>query len=174
MGRAVIETISIEDPLDAAPVRAIEVTVRVVNGGPLRWCFFMTPETLATCGDMLATRPGVRVHLGVAHMIVVSRIDADVIHEVLRQLDRRGELLMHTAPAGAPEQSEEEQFLRAVQALRDSRSTHPELWQSDTIEDYFEAALAWARDSDFGARQAVGASPWAKVRAFLEAGRSCE
>lgn len=168
-------TITIEDDrLDAATAGAIEVTIQLSGSGERRWCFFMTPEALRACGNTLEAQPDVRVHIGVPHMIVVSRIDAEIIIEVLRDLEQRGELLRHTAPIDDQEESEQEQFLRAVQTLRESRMREPHLWQSDTIEDYLEAALAWAKDSDFGERQGVGTSAWAKVRAFLEAGQVYE
>jgi hypothetical protein len=162
-------TILIEDALDGADLGAIEVRVMIGNGDAARWCFFMTPRALEVCGDVIESSD-VRVHLGVPHMIVVSRIDRDVVHHVIRSMEADGVLHEHTAPIDSPRVSEEEEFLRAVEALRRSRLENPEQWQSDTIEDYLEAALAWASDSDFGATQGIGKSAWSKVTAFLAAG----
>jgi hypothetical protein len=89
-------TFTIDDPLHGADTGAIEVIVRVSDGTTARWCFFMTPEALRSCGDTLESHPDVRVHIGVPHMFVVSRI----IEEVLRDLEARGELLAHTLPIG--------------------------------------------------------------------------
>ena len=150
-------TLHIRDPLEDADLGAIEVDVTI--GHDRRWCFFMTPAALASCGDWVEGTK-TRVHLGVPHMIVVSQVDEQIIRSVLASLDAKGELLAHTAPVETA--SEEEHFLLAVQALRQSRITDPASWQSDTIEDYLEAALAWAHDSRFGERQNIAASPWAR------------
>jgi hypothetical protein len=171
--RNMAATITIEDPLAAADSGAIEVTVELAASGSKRWCFFMTPRALEACGDTLAGS-SVRVHLGEPHMIVVSRIDQDVITEVLRDLEKRDELVAHTAPLDSTRRTDEEAFLGAVRALRRSRIEEPHAWASDTIEDYLEAAIAWAEYSNFGENQNVRISPWAKVQAFLEAGRVYE
>lgn len=97
-----ITAITIDDPVDRADAGAIEVTVTLAGHDTPRWCFFMTPEALRTCGDTLGTHSDVRVHLGVPHMIVVSRIDTEIIHQLLRELDARGELLAHTLAFGEP------------------------------------------------------------------------
>ena len=85
---------NIEDDLANASRGAIEVVVSFVGAGD-RWCFFMTPAALSACGDWI---PGtnVRVHVGVAHMFVVSEIDESVIRQVLELSDEAGELLAHT------------------------------------------------------------------------------
>ena len=63
--------------------------------GSRRWCFFMTPSALASCGDWI---PGtkIRMHPGVSHMIVVAEISKEIIEQVLRHLDTEGELSTHT------------------------------------------------------------------------------
>jgi hypothetical protein len=85
----------IEDDLARASSGGIEVRV-MLAGGEERWCFFMTPPALAACGDLLP-RSGLRIHLGVKHMIVVSEIDAEVVAEVFAQIDKEGLLREHTS-----------------------------------------------------------------------------
>ena len=71
---------TIDDPVSEADSGAIEVTVTLENGTK-RWCFFMTPEALANVGDWV---DGTQVHwhVDVPHMIVVSRLDEDIIDRV--------------------------------------------------------------------------------------------
>ena len=76
---------------------AIEVEV-VFDSGERRWCYFMTPQALATCGDLLVGTRDVRVHPGVAHMIVCSRLDETIVQSALQQLDQEEELYSHTVP----------------------------------------------------------------------------
>ena len=85
----------IQDDLDAAERSAIEVHV-TAGIGPDRWCFFITPQALSICGDLL---PGssVRIHLGVPHMIVASELPQAVIQMALDDLADQGLLLTHTA-----------------------------------------------------------------------------
>ncbi|HEY0735210.1 MAG TPA: hypothetical protein VGD69_09925 [Herpetosiphonaceae bacterium] len=48
-------------------------------------------------------------------------------------------------------------------------------WENVTIEAFLEAAHAWAKDSDFGARQGLkAASPWKKFAVFLYCGKMYE
>lgn len=67
-------------------------------------------------------------------------------------------------------------FLAFVRALREDRLralAAPETgaWARDTIEDFLDGALAWADDSDFGARQGLaGANPWRCAATFLLCG----
>ena len=75
---------------------AIEVEVNFDNGEK-RWCYFMTPEALATCGDLLPGPRRVRIHVGVSHMIVASALDTPIIEEALAQLDSEDQLYQHTA-----------------------------------------------------------------------------
>jgi hypothetical protein len=76
---------------------AIEVEV-TFDTGEIRWCYFMTPQALGTCGDLLEGTDDVRVHPGAPHMIVASTLDRGIIGRALAQLDRDGELYAHTAP----------------------------------------------------------------------------
>lgn len=76
---------------------AIEVEV-VFDTGEKRWCYFMTPQALATCGDLLEGSQGVRVHPGVSHMIVCSHLNEEIVENALRQLDREDTLYSHTHP----------------------------------------------------------------------------
>ena len=47
----------------------------------------------------------------------------------------------------------------------------PNGWENHTIEDFLEAAQAWAEASNFGESQNLkGASPWKKFAAFLYCG----
>ena len=91
-----LKSYTIDDPLELSATGAVEVTV-TFDTGEQRWCFFLTPEGLARCGDLLPDSD-VRLHLGVSHMIVVSRLDATIIETVLRGLDRSSELVEHTRP----------------------------------------------------------------------------
>ena len=52
----------------------------------------------------------------------------------------------------------------------------PRGWQNATIEQFLEAAVAWAEDSDFGRRQnlSADASPWRRLAVFLYAGKIYE
>jgi len=72
----------------------------------------------------------------------------------------------------------QESFLRFAQTLlgdRHAAKTHPDAWQNDTLEDFLEASIAWAKDSDFGQRQGLAkASPWKKAAVFLYAGKIYE
>jgi hypothetical protein len=48
-------------------------------------------------------------------------------------------------------------------------------WESTSIESFLEAAVSWAEDSDFGARQGLAsASPWKQFAVFLYAGKIYE
>lgn len=163
----------IDDPIETADRLAIEVTV-TLPGGEHRWCFFMTPEALRACGDLVPSS-NVRVHLGAPHMIVVSRLDENVIRTVLSDLSDQGALVRHTLPRENPASTDEEEFLAAARALEADRRGFPKSWENQTIEDFLEAAIAWAEDSKFGAKQGLdGATPWRKVIAFLEAGKIYE
>ena len=96
MSNQVLRAFTIEDDLASASAMSIEVRVSV-EGGEDRWCFFITPEALASCGDWL---PGTtaRFHLGVPHMIVVTDLTAEVIRCALEEIDLQGALLRHTRP----------------------------------------------------------------------------
>lgn len=66
-----------------------------MDDGSERWCFFFDPGRLALVGDLVEGTE-VRLHLGVRHMIVVSKLSEEVIERVLLQLDGSGDLLNHT------------------------------------------------------------------------------
>jgi len=72
----------IQDDLDAAERGAIEVHV-TVDSGPDRWCFFITPQALSTCGDLLSGS-SVRIQT------------EEVIQSTLDNLADEGLLLSHT------------------------------------------------------------------------------
>jgi hypothetical protein len=91
-----LKSFTIDDPLDLASRSAVEVTV-TFDTGDRRWCFFFTPEGLSRCGDFL-DGSDIRLHLGVPHMLVLTRVDGQIIERVLTTLDAKGELVEHTAP----------------------------------------------------------------------------
>ena len=95
---ATLKSITIDDDLATVDTGAIEVTLTFSDGSK-RWCFFMTPQTLAAVGDFV---PGtqVRVHYGAPHMVVVSEISADIIEKTIRLLEAEIELESCTRPLG--------------------------------------------------------------------------
>jgi len=87
---------TIDDPIGDPHNSCVEVTVDW-GGGRKRWCFFITPQALAACGDWVeGTR--VRMHLGEPHMIVVGELSRGIIDSVLNQLYAEGQLEAHTVP----------------------------------------------------------------------------
>jgi hypothetical protein len=91
---------TIDDPSAEPLTCCVEVTVDF-DGGHKRWCFFATPQVLATCGDWIEGTC-VRLHLGVPHMIIVSELSEGIIDRVLRRLYTEGQLEAHTAPVLPP------------------------------------------------------------------------
>ena len=85
--------IGCRSPIEEPFTHAIEVTIDL--NGEKRWCFFATPELLASVGDWVDGTQ-VRVHLGVSHMIVVSQLNAKNIDRVLQKLYNDGDLETHT------------------------------------------------------------------------------
>jgi hypothetical protein len=83
-----IRSYTIDDDLAGADHGAIEVTVTLTDERR-RWCFFMTPQALAACGDRVS---GTRV---------VGEISREIIETVLRELDVSGELEHRTLPLAA-------------------------------------------------------------------------
>jgi hypothetical protein len=80
---------------------------------------------------------------------------------------------------------DESSFLRFVELLHQDRLQADSTsltadgfqgeWANQTIEALLEAALAWANDSDFGARPGPKPSnPWQQFALFLWAGRGYE
>ena len=80
----------IADDLQESERIGIEVEL-TFESGEKRWCYFITPSALASCGDWI---PGTRIrfHYGAPHMIVVSELNQEVIRKVLEHLDHEGEL----------------------------------------------------------------------------------
>jgi len=80
---------------------------------------------------------------------------------------------------------DEASFLTFVEALAEDRRRAnladegpygaPRGWQNDSIESFLAAAVAWARDSDFGRKQGlIDASPWKVLAVFLHCGKIYE
>jgi hypothetical protein len=92
-----LKSFAIEDDLEAQTSRGIEVSV-VLEDGRRRWCYFMTPEALKTCGDWL-DEAKTCFHYGAPHMIVIAgKIDRKTIEQALSYIDKRGELEKCTLP----------------------------------------------------------------------------
>jgi hypothetical protein len=85
--------------------------------------------------------------------------------------------------------SDEPSFLRFVKALTADRLEEVEKertspsppygpgangWENHTIEDFLEAATAWAEDSGFGHRQDLPNNPWRRFASFLYCGKIYE
>jgi hypothetical protein len=85
--------------------------------------------------------------------------------------------------------NDEESFLVFVRALEADRRLAAALeeedshghgshrgWQSSTIEQFLESALAWAETSQFGRSQDLSAavSPWRRLAVFLYCGKIYE
>jgi hypothetical protein len=90
-GYVMLKSFTIDDDLAGQDAGAIEVTLHLQNADR-RWCYFMTPTALASCGDLI---PGTKIHFhfGAPHMIVVAaRLDRPIIERALRDIDSRGEL----------------------------------------------------------------------------------
>ena len=97
---------------------------------------------------------------------------------------------MPSDPAPNPDTvTDEASFLDFVRALEADRRLAAKLeeqephgygalrgWQNATIEQFLEAAVAWADDSEFGRRQTlrVDVSPWRRLAVFLYAGKIYE
>ncbi len=85
------QTFTLRDDLATQDTGAIEVELHMRDGSR-RWCFFMTPTTLAACGDRIDNTL-VRIHYGAPHMIVVAeRLTEDLIEQALKHMARAGDL----------------------------------------------------------------------------------
>lgn len=85
-----LNSYEIEDDLGAQASGAIEVVARV--DGRRRWCYFMTLEALANCGDLIDGTT-TRIHYASPYMIVVAGpLTEQVIDQALRQIDAHGGL----------------------------------------------------------------------------------
>lgn len=91
-----IESIEIEDPIDLHKTMAIEVSI-LTSDKERRWCFFLTPEGMAACGDFIEGTK-VRFHYGASHLILVSEISAQIIEAALKNLEKNGMLQQCTIP----------------------------------------------------------------------------
>ncbi len=74
----------------------VEVVVGLSNG-QTRWCFFVTPNALATLNQIQFDSGIVNVY-GVPHMIVVSVLNEQIIRQALESIDKQGELEGCTLP----------------------------------------------------------------------------
>jgi hypothetical protein len=90
-----MNSFTIDDEIEESP--NVEVTIEFTDGSR-RWCFFITPETLAVDGDSIEGTHA-RMHYG-SNMIVVSELSADTIERALRQIERQGDLWRSTVPLG--------------------------------------------------------------------------
>ncbi|MDO9356815.1 MAG: hypothetical protein Q7T55_24165 [Solirubrobacteraceae bacterium] len=71
--------------------------------------------------------------------------------------------------------TDEATFLAFVQALIADRRGNAEHWENRSIEEFLEAASAWAADSAFGTQQGLSlTSPWRKFATFLHSGKIYE
>lgn len=96
-----LSTFEIECRLEDQKRGGIEVVV-TLDDGERRWCYFMTPESLANCGDWIDGTT-TRFHHSSAHMIVVAAPLTDkIIEAALRSIDRRDGLLGCTIPCVSP------------------------------------------------------------------------
>tara|TARA_R110002072_G_scaffold269796_4_gene429198 strand:+ start:589 stop:873 length:285 start_codon:yes stop_codon:yes gene_type:complete len=89
-----ISSYQIDDELSL--VGGVDVSLQLIDGRK-RWCFFMTPSSLAAVGDWV---PGTKVrhHIGERHMIVVGELTESIVDAVLMDLDRQGLIERHTLP----------------------------------------------------------------------------
>ena len=70
--------------------------------------------------------------------------------------------------------TDRDSFLVFVRALIADRQTG-QGWESDSIEQFLDAAAAWAEDSQFGDSQGLReASPWKRFAVFLYCGKVYE
>lgn len=71
--------------------------------------------------------------------------------------------------------TDEATFLAFVHALVVDRRGDAAHWENESIEDFLEAASAWAEASEFGSKQGLSsASPWKKFATFLYCGKIYE
>jgi hypothetical protein len=91
----ILKSIKIEDDLSIQDSAAIEVIIKL-DSGERRWCFFMTPKALQSCGDWIEGTK-IRFHYGSPHMIVVATtLNESLIEKTLRDIDQRGEIILCT------------------------------------------------------------------------------
>ncbi len=91
-----INNIVIEDPIETHITGAIEVIVEM-NDGSKRWCFFLTPQGVTQCGDLIEGTK-IKFHYGASHMFIVSKISKKIIEATIMQVEKQGELERCTLP----------------------------------------------------------------------------
>ena len=91
-----IKSIIIEDLIDSHKERAIEVVLNMTDGTN-RWCFFLTPQGAAGCGDYIEGTK-TRIHYGAPHVFIVSDISKEIIESAIKQAETEGNLLQCTLP----------------------------------------------------------------------------
>lgn len=69
-----------------------EVTIEL-STNQQRWCFFITPEGLASLGGEQDFSTGQLLSYNAPHMIIVSTLSRQIIEQVLRYIESQGELL---------------------------------------------------------------------------------
>jgi hypothetical protein len=103
---------TIDDPIEDS---LVEVTV-TLSDGERRWCTFVIPQHLETCGELVAgteSRPAggpkrpVRFHYGNQHMIIASELSLPLIEVMLFEIDRQGELEACTQPLSTTDDGDE-------------------------------------------------------------------
>lgn len=88
-----IATVRIVDALDEASRSPVEVEI-LLSPGEWRWCVFSCPEALPHFGDLI---PGTATRLhAMPHLIVLSELTEERIHQALQFLLEQGRLLDHT------------------------------------------------------------------------------
>jgi len=85
-----IKSINIKDPIEAHTQRAIEVDIEL-NNGQKRWCFFLTPQGAASCGDWIEGTK-VRFHYGAPHVFFVADISEEIIKKALKHVENQDKL----------------------------------------------------------------------------------
>lgn len=94
-----IATVRLSDTLEQAAHSGIEVEI-LLSTGEWRWCVFTSPEALPHFGDLI---PGTATRLhATPHLIVLTELTAERIHQALQFLLEQGRLLDHTRAFSPP------------------------------------------------------------------------
>jgi hypothetical protein len=95
--------------------------------------------------------------------------------ELHEQLDRVADQASFLAFARALAQDRAAAAKAEVTSSASTFGADADGWESTSIESFLEAAVSWAGDSDFGAKQGLaGVSPWKLFAVFLYAGKIYE
>jgi hypothetical protein len=88
---ATIRQIIICDAIEKPITHSIDVELEL-SDGQWRWCFFVTPECIAGCGDWLE---GTQIIMwyGMPHMIILGDISEELIHKALREIEAQGRII---------------------------------------------------------------------------------